>query len=72
MNRRSLLLLVGALIASIALTGCSNPYKRKAKAEADVAEQKAKIMADYRKCLDKYGKNAPEKCEALRKASETL
>jgi len=72
MNRRSLVFLIGALVVAMALGGCSNPYKRKAKAEADVAEQKAKMMADYRKCLDKYGKTEPEKCEGLRKATEGL
>lgn len=72
MHRRFTAFLVTALVLALALSGCSNPYKRKARSEADVAQQKAKIMADYRKCLDRYGAKDPERCEALRRATESM
>ena len=58
--------------------GCSNPHKQSAraatdasKAEKDVNEQKAKILEDYRKCLNK-NKSDEQACAAYKKSLDSL
>ena len=58
--------------------GCSNPHKEAARAsteasiaEKDVSEQKAKILEDYRKCLNK-NKSDEEACASYQKALDSM
>jgi hypothetical protein len=60
------------------ITGCSNPHKQAARASTEasesekaVNEQKAKILEDYRKCLNK-NKSDEEACSAYKKALDSL
>jgi hypothetical protein len=60
------------------LAGCSNPHKQAARAatdasraEKDVNEQKAKILEDYRKCLDK-NKSDEKACAGYKKALDSM
>ena len=58
----------------VGLVGCSSPEKRAAEADAEVAEEKAKIMKKYTECLEKYeGKeDVSEKCAPYKEASEAF
>ena len=58
----------------VGLVGCSSPEKRAAEANAEIAEEKAKIMKKYSECLEKYegAKDASEKCAQYKEASETF
>ena len=58
--------------------GCSNPHKEAArasteasKAEASVHNEKAKILEDYRKCLNK-NKSNEQACESYKKALDSI
>ena len=58
--------------------GCSNPHKEAArasteasKAEASVHNEKAKILEDYRKCLNK-NKSDDQACESYKKALDSM
>ena len=73
-------LIIGALVVLMMVVqiGCSNPHKEAAKAsteaskaEKDVNEQKAKILEDYRKCLNK-NKSDEEACAGYKKALDAL
>lgn len=62
----------------IGQTGCSNPHKEAARAatdasraEAEVQNQKAKILEDYRKCLNK-NKSDEEACASYQKALDSM
>jgi hypothetical protein len=59
-------------LVTTALSACSNPKKRRAKAEAEYTEMKAETLEDYRKCVDKAkgDEEKLEKCEPLLKALE--
>lgn len=72
--------IVGVFVGLIAImqTGCSNPQKEAAKAateaskaEKSVSEEKAKILEDYRKCLNK-NKSDEEACAAYKKALDSM
>jgi hypothetical protein len=72
--------IVGIFVVLMAMvqTGCSNPHKDAARAsteasqaEKDVSEQKAKILEDYRKCLDK-NKSDEEACASYKNALDSL
>ena len=72
--------IVGIFVVLMAMvqTGCSNPQKDAARAsteasqaEKDVSEQKAKILEDYRKCLDK-NKSDEEACAGYKSALDSL
>jgi len=58
----------------VGLVGCSSPEKRKAEADAEIAEEKAKIMKKYGECLEKYEgkKDVSEKCAQYKEASEAV
>ena len=58
----------------VGLVGCSSPEKRAAEANAEIAEEKAKIIKKYSECLEKYegAKDASEKCAQYKEASETF
>jgi hypothetical protein len=58
--------------------GCSNQHKEAArasteasKAEAAVHNEKAKILEDYRKCLNK-NKSDEKTCEGYKRASDSM
>jgi len=58
--------------------GCSNPHKEAArasteasKAEAAVHNEKAKILEDYRKCLNK-NKSDEKACESYKRALDSM
>jgi hypothetical protein len=58
--------------------GCSNPHKEAAraatetsKAETEVQNQKAKILEDYRKCLNK-NKSDEEACASYQNALDSM
>ena len=62
----------------IGLNGCSNPHKEAArasteasKAEASVHNEKAKILEDYRKCLNK-NKSNEQACESYKRALDSM
>ena len=62
----------------IGLIGCSNPHKEAArasteasKAEATVHNEKAKILEDYRKCLNK-NKSNEQACESYKRALDSM
>jgi hypothetical protein len=49
----------------VGLVGCgSSPETRKAEADAEISEQKVKLMKMYSECLEKYEgqKDVSEKC----------
>ena len=57
---------------------CSNPLKEAARAstvaskgEAEVSSQKAKILEDYRKCLNK-NKGDEKACEGYKRAADSM
>jgi cytochrome c biogenesis protein ResB len=58
----------------VGLVGCSNPQKRQATAEAEIAEEKVKIMRQYNECLQKYEgeKDVSAKCAHYKEASEAF
>ena len=58
--------------------GCSNPHKEAArasteasKAETAVHNEKAKILEDYRKCLNK-NKSDEKACESYKRAVDSM
>jgi len=62
----------------IGQSGCSNPHKEASraatdasKAETDVSKQKAAILEDYRKCLDK-NKSDEKACEGYKSALDSM
>jgi hypothetical protein len=62
----------------IGQTGCSSPHKEAAraatdasKAEAEVQNQKAGILEDYRKCLNK-NKGDEQACEGYKRALDSM
>jgi len=62
----------------IGQVGCSNPHKEAAKAsteaskaEAGVHNEKAKILEDYRKCLNK-NKSDEKACESYKRALDSM
>lgn len=62
----------------IGQTGCSNPHKEAARAstaasnaETQVHDEKAKILEDYRKCLNK-NKSDESACAAYKKALDSM
>jgi len=62
----------------IGLAGCSNPHKEAARAEteasnaeADISKQKAQILEDYRKCVNKNPSD-PKACEGYKNAVDTM
>jgi len=58
----------------VGLVGCSSPEKRAAEAEAEIAEEKVKIMKMYSECIEKNAgkEDASEKCAQYKEASETF
>ena len=58
----------------VGLLGCTSAEKREAEAEADVAEEKVKIMKKYSDCLEKYEgeEDVSEKCAHYKEATEAL
>ena len=57
------------------LVGCgASPEERKAEADAQISEQKARLMKAYSECLTKYEgqKDVSEKCASYKEASETF
>ena len=65
------LVAVGAALTCLA---CASPAERKAEAEADLAEQRAKAARDYRDCVEKHrGKDDVDTaCASYRSVAETL
>lgn len=66
------------VLFAIGQTGCSNPHKEAARAstassnaEAQVHNEKAKILEDYRKCLNK-NKSDESACAAYKKALDSM
>ena len=60
------------LLCLVGLMGCTSPEKRKAEAEAEIAEEKVKIMKRYSECLTKNEgqENIAAKCAAYKEATE--
>ena len=58
----------------VGMVGCSGPESRKAEAEAQIAEEKAKMMKQYNECLKEHegSKDVSEKCAPYKEASETF
>ena len=58
----------------VGLVGCSSPEKRAAEADAEIAEEKVKIMKMYSECIQEHAgkKDASEKCAQYKEASETF
>ena len=58
----------------VGLVGCSSPQKRQATAEADIAEEKLKIMRQYNECIQKYEgqEDVSAKCAPYKEASEAF
>jgi hypothetical protein len=72
--------IIGACLVLLVFgqTGCSNPHKEAArasteasKAEASVHNEKAKILEDYRKCLNK-NKSDETACESYKRALDSM
>jgi hypothetical protein len=69
---------VSIVLLAIGQMGCSNPHKEAArasteasKAEAGVHNEKAKILEDYRKCLNK-NKSDEKACESYKRALDSM
>lgn len=60
------------LLCLVGLMGCTNPETRKAEAEAEIAEEKVKIMKRYSECLQKNEgqENIAANCAAYKEATE--
>jgi hypothetical protein len=59
----------------VGLAGCgASPESRKAEADAQISEEKAKLMKLYSECLAKYEgqKDVSQKCASYKEASETF
>ena len=61
----------------VGLVGCSSPGDRAAEADAEIAEEKVKILKMYSECIQKHAgkKDASlylEKCAQYKEASETF
>lgn len=59
----------------IGLAGCGmSPEERRVEAEAQISEEKVKLMKQYSECLAKYEgrKDVSEKCAPYKEASETF
>lgn len=76
--RRNVIVGVFVVLIAIMQIACSNPHKEAAKAateaskaEKSVSEQKAKILEDYRKCLNK-NKSDEEACASYKKALDSM
>lgn len=70
---RTLLLVMAFFM--VGLTGCgASPEERKADADAQISEEKVKLMQQYSECLAKYEgqKDVSEKCAPYKEASETF
>ena len=60
---------------AMGLVGCgSSPQEREAEADATIAEERVKMLQQYRECLKKYeGKeDVAETCETYKDAAETF
>ncbi|MCZ6801633.1 MAG: hypothetical protein V3T61_03760 [Acidobacteriota bacterium] len=67
---RMLPMIVFLMMAGV--LGCSSPEKRKAEADAQIAEQRAVIMKKYTECLEKEGENSIKRCAHYKDAATTL
>lgn len=69
-NARALLL----SIAALAVFGCSSPQDRAYEAQEQVHEERLKLVAEYRKCVEEAGddKLKAEACDQYLKAAEAL
>ena len=58
----------------VGLIGCSSPETRKAEADADISEEKAKLMQKYGECLAQYAgqEDAGKKCASYKEATDAL
>jgi uncharacterized lipoprotein len=58
----------------VGLAGCSSPQKRQAEAEAQIAEEKAKVMKKYNECLklNEGQEDVSVKCAPYKEASEAF
>ncbi|WP_342346399.1 hypothetical protein [uncultured Nitrospira sp.] len=67
--------LVVMAISMVGLVGCgASPEERKADADAQISEEKVKIIQQYTECLAKYEgqKDVSEKCAHYKEASEAF
>lgn len=67
--------LVVMAFCMVGLMGCgASPEERKADADAQISEEKVKLMQQYSECLAKYEgqKDVSEKCAPYKEASETF
>ena len=73
MVRTFLVVMIAFFVAGLAGCGAS-PETRKAEADAEISEEKAKLMKKYSECLEKYEgqKDVSEKCASYKEASETF
>lgn len=71
---RAFFVVIMMVFFAVGLVGCSNPEKRAAEANAEIAEEKVNIMKKYSECLEKYEgkKDVSEKCAPYKEASETF
>jgi hypothetical protein len=58
----------------VGLIGCSNPEKREAEANAEIAEEKVKFMQKYGDCLEKYEgqEDVTKKCAPYKEATDAM
>ena len=66
--------LVVMIFFVVGLVGCSSPQKRQAEADAQIAEEKVKMMQQYNECLKKNEgqEDISAKCAHYREASEAF
>jgi len=72
---RTFLVMVMMAFFVVGLVGCgASPETRKAEADAEISEQKVKLMKMYSECLEKYEgqKDVSEKCASYKEASEAF
>jgi len=69
---RVLLMLV--CIGFLGLTGCQSAQEREAEANADIAEEKLRVMKKYTDCLEKYEEKGGGEaaCAKYKEAAEAL
>ena len=62
------------ILLVVGVAGCSSPQKRQAEAEAQIAEEKVKMMQQYNECLQKYEgqEDVSAKCAHYKEASEAF
>jgi len=68
------IMLVLVCIGFLGLTGCKSAQEREADANAEIAEERLKVMKKYTECLEKHENKADgeKACAQYKDAAETL